>query len=301
MEVLSPTKIVWIGDTGGSLAIDDKINKAPGKYRGFFKGWPAAPVMASLYITPLKYFLEKGLWKPKNRKAVVTVEDTDWGRSWGAAMKNKLAEIMEVVGMDAMPLDAVEHTPLLTRYQATGVSLVASTWTSDVTVSSFVKQFHAMGLKALLIADGITNVGEWYKLMGNASNGALNCALAVLTPDQKAWVARYREKYKAEPGLDTAGLAFDYTLMGIKGLSQAGTLQFDKVVRTFETLEYKGVWNLYKFSTAAGPRALAPHEVEVGDLMQGFFFPVEQMENGQAKVIWPLNYAAGAFVPPPGG
>ncbi len=47
-----PLKIVHIGHLGESQYISEKINTDPTKYRGYFKGWPAPPVLAGLYGPP---------------------------------------------------------------------------------------------------------------------------------------------------------------------------------------------------------------------------------------------------------
>ena len=66
------------------------------------------PIYAGLYGPPLKHFMEKGLWKPRNMKAAVLVEDTDYGRGWGEALEVSL----RTAGFDVMPFDvnAIEET-----------------------------------------------------------------------------------------------------------------------------------------------------------------------------------------------
>ena len=86
MDAESPLKIVHIGHQGESQYINFKINDNPEKYQGWFKGWASPPVFAGLYGPPLVHFMEKGLWKPANKKAAVIVEDTDYGRGWGEAL-----------------------------------------------------------------------------------------------------------------------------------------------------------------------------------------------------------------------
>ena len=80
MDAESPLKIVHIGHQGESQYVNFKINDHPEKYQGWFKGWASPPVFAGLYGPPLLHFMEKGLWKPANKKAAVIVEDTDFGR-----------------------------------------------------------------------------------------------------------------------------------------------------------------------------------------------------------------------------
>ena len=59
------------------------------------------------------------------------------------------------------------------------------------------------------------------------------------------------------------------------------------------------MWNYYQFAREPGPNALAPGEVMTGTFMEGFFFPMVQLMDGEAHVIWPLEYAKAEFQAPP--
>src|SRR3546814_12161249 len=97
-EAESGMNIVHIGHGGESQYICEKINKDPEKYRHWFKGWASPPIFAGLYGDPLKHLMEQGLWKPKSMKAAVVVEDTDYGRGWGAALRHSLERKSVVAG-----------------------------------------------------------------------------------------------------------------------------------------------------------------------------------------------------------
>jgi len=297
----APLKIVHIGHLGESQYISEKINKDPQKYRGYFKGWPAPPVLAGLYGPPLQHFIKEGLWKPANMKCAILVEDTDFGRGWGdAAISSLKSAGFDVLPYDVTALDETEFSPLLTRYKAQGVSLVGMTSTGNVSVSNFVKQFRAQNVKALMIAHGLDWFSEWHELTGEASDFAVAIdSPAVISGEQEKWVARYNAKFGIEPGIGASGITYDYMRMALKILNKAGTLDFEKLVETVRSTPYAGVWNYYKFSTEAGPNALAPNEVMTGSFMEGFFFPMVQFMKGKANVIWPLEYAKAKFQAPP--
>ncbi len=297
----APFKIVHIGHLGESQYISEKINGDPQKYRGWFKGWPAPPKLAGLYGPPLQHFIESGAWQPKNMKAAILVEDTDFGRGWGDAIIDSLTKAgFEVLPYDVTSLEETEFTPLLTKYKAQQVSLVGMTSTGNVSASNFVKQFHQQQLPALLIAHGLGWFSEWYELTGEASNYAVAIdSPQVIADFQQDWVKRYKDKFGIDPGIAASGITYDYMRMALKVLNKAGTLDFDTLINTIYAMPYKGVWNLYKFPKEANENALAPNEVEVGPFMEGFFFPMVQLMDGKAKVIWPLEYAAAEFQAPP--
>ena len=225
IDAEAPYKIVHLGHLGESQFISEKINQDPQKYRGWFKGWPAPPVFAGLYGPPLKHFIEAGLWQPANMKAAVLVEDTDFGRGWGDAAIESLSKVgFEVLPYDVTALEETEFSPLLTKYKAQQVSLVAMTSTGNVSVSNFVKQFRQQDVKALMIAHGLGWFSEWYELTGDASNYAVAInSPQVLDDGQAKWVERYKAKFGIDPGIGASGITYDYMRMAFKVLNKAGT------------------------------------------------------------------------------
>ena len=296
-----PYNIVHIGHLGETQYLSEKINTDPQKYRGYFKGWPAPPMLAGLYGPPLVHFIEAGLWQPANRRAAILVEDTDFGRGWGDAIIESLTETgFEVLPYDVTTLDESEFSPLLTKYKAQQVSLVGMTSTGNVSASNFVKQFRQQNVPALLIAHGLGWFGEWHDLTGDASDYALAIdSPHAIAPWQEEWVDRYQEKFGMDPGIAASGVTYDYMRMAIHVLNKAGTLDFETLVEAVYDTPYEGVWNKYVFPREANEFAMAPNEVQVGPFNEGFFFPMVQLMGGEANVIWPLEHAKSDFQAPP--
>ncbi len=301
MDAEAPFKIVHVGHLGESQYISEKMLKDPEKYKGWFKGWPAPPKLAGLYGPPLRHFIDTGALKLPNMKAAVLVEDTDYGRGWGEALMASLKDAgFDVLPYDVTALDETEFTPLLLKYKAQKVSVVAMTSTGNVSVSNFVKQFRQQKLKALLIAHGLGWFGEWYELTGEASDYAVAIdSPHIIAPWQQEWVDRYKERYGIVPGIAAAGLTYDYFRMSLAILNRAGTLDFETLVKAAREIRYKGVWNLYDFADEPNPRAMAQNEIMVGDFMEGFFFPMVQFMKGKAYIVWPLKYKQKDFEAPP--
>ena len=312
MDAESPLKIVHIGHQGESQYINFKINDHPEKYQGWFKGWASPPVFAGLYGPPLMHFMEKGLWRPANKKAAVIVEDTDYGRGWGEALMVSL----RTAGFDVMPfdvnaIDETEFTPIITKYKAAKVSIVAVTQTGGVPMYNFVKQVRAMGLKALFLAHGLTWTGEWYENTKEASDFALCMDSPYpISPEQKKWMNRFKDKYGVDAGIAPSGQPYDHTRLAIKVLKDVGSLKFEKLTEHIrEKVKYKGIWQLYDFATyndfwndfsqEGTLHQLSRNDVRTGDFMKGFFFPMAQMLGGKPKIIWPLDLAEAKFKAPP--
>ena len=312
MDAESPLKIVHIGHQGESQYVNFKINDHPEKYQGWFKGWASPPVFAGLYGPPLLHFMEKGLWKPANKKAAVIVEDTDFGRGWGEA----LVVSLRTAGFDVMPydvnaIDETEFTPIITKYKAAKVSVVASTQTGGLPMYNFVKQVRAMGLKALILAHGLTWTGEWYKNTGEASDYAICMDSPYpVSPEQKEWMQRFKDKYDIDAGIAPSGQPYDHTRLAINVLNEVGTLKFEKLVEHIrEKVKYKGIWQMYDFATyndfwkdfseEGTLHQLSRNDVRTGNFMEGFFFPMAQMFGGKPKILWPTDLAETQFKAPP--
>ena len=301
MDAAADLGLVQLGSMGESQYISEKLNQDPERYKGWFKGWPAPPIFAGLYGEPLKYFMEQGLWTPQSMRAAVLVEDTDFGRGWGDALLDSLGQ----AGFDPLPydvtaLDETEFTPLITKYRAQNVSIVGMTTTGSVSASNFVKQFRSANVPALLLGHGLTWFSEWHELTGDASDYVITMdSPRVIVPEQQEWIDRYTQKYGEEPSLAPSGGGYDYVRMAIKALNEAGTLDRDALVDTIRNMEHRGVWHMYRFSKVAGEHALAPNEVMTGGFMEGFFFPMVQLMGGEARIIWPLEYAETEFQRPP--
>ena len=294
--------IVHIGHGGESQYICEKINADPESYRHWFKGWPSPPIFAGLYGDPLQHFMDEGLWKPQSMKAAVLVEDTDFGRGWGEALATSLENIgFEVLPYDVVPLDQTEFTPILAKYRAQNVSVVGMTVTGNVSASNFVKQFRQQQLPAMIIGHGLTWFSEWHELTGEASDYVVTMDSArVIAPYQEEWVQRYEERYDEEPSISPAGQqGYDYMMTAIHVLNNAGTLDFETLVGEARAIDHQGVWQRINFAEEASDRALCPGEVQIGGFEEGFFFPLVQLMDGEAKILWPLEHAQGEFQTPP--
>jgi branched-chain amino acid transport system substrate-binding protein len=229
------------------------------------------------------------------------VEDTDFGRGWGDALLDSLSQ----AGFDPLPydvtgLDETEFTPLLTKYRAQRVSVVAMTTTGSVSASNFVRQFRQQRLPALLIGHGLTWFSEWHELTGEASDFVVTMdSPRIIAPYQQEWVERYTERFGEEPSYAPAGHSYDYMRLAIDVLNRAGSLDRETLIETTLATDHQGVWHRYRFATEPGDRAMAPHEVEIGGFEDGFFFPMVQMKDGEAEIVWPLEHAQKTFEAPP--
>jgi len=290
--------IISFGNLAAPEDISNKINE--NNYTRWFKGWPAPKSMSGLYVDAVEDFIGSGQWTPAAKIAAVVVEDSDWGRTWGEAIVTRLKEQgWDVVAEDVVKIDETEFNALMTKYKASGVEFTAVTLNSPASAAAFVKQFNGAGVKGLLAADGLGWASNWHEMTGDAASFVISMdSPRTITQDAKDWSARFEATYGAAPSPAAAGHAYDYTRMLIKGMTTAQTMNADKLSAALLDTEYKGIWQFYAFSKKAGENAISPYEVKVGPFMTGFSFPMVQYMGDKTTIIWPRDYAEGAFTAP---
>ncbi len=300
MEAEAALGLLHLGHLGEAQAISDRLNRDYAKYRGWFKGWPAPALLAARYGEPLQYLRDQGLWRPANNRAAIMAEDSAYGRGWADALRTSLLSVGFSVGPpEFSALDQDDFAPLLARYREEDISLVAMTTTGIQAGARFVRQFREQQLNALLLGHGLRWTRDWYAYTGNSSDYVISMDSAMpIALWQQWWVRRYRSLFSDMPSIAAAGLHYDYTRMAIRMLNATSSLALDDLTRTLYRSPYRGIWNRYQFSNRPHPRALSPNEVITGSFMEGFFFPLAQLRNGEAHIVWPPRYADQRFMMP---
>jgi branched-chain amino acid transport system substrate-binding protein len=298
VDLAAADGLISFGNLAAPEDISEKINS--NNYTHWFKGWPAPKSMSGLYVDAVEDFISQGKWKPGAKNAAVVVEDTDWGRTWGDAIVNRLKDKgWAVVALDVVKADETEHNALLTKYKAAGVEFTAVTLNAPAAAAAFVKQFNSAGMKGLLAADGLGWASNWYEMTGDASNFVISMdSPRTLTQEQVDWSARFAKAFGQPPSPAASGHAYDYTRMLINGLAKAGTLDKDKLSAALLDSEYKGIWQYYAFAKKAGDGAISAYEVKAGPFMKGFSFPMVQYYDGKDYVVWPTEFAKAEFRAP---
>ncbi len=300
MDAEASRGVLHLGHLGEAQAIAERLNQDYTRYRGWFKGWPSPGLLAARYGEPLQYLRDQGLWRPPNNQAAIMAEDSAYGRGWSEALGASLRSAGFSVGPpDLTALDQTDFSSLLMRYRKQGVSLVAMTTTGIQAGAGFVRQFRELQLNALLLGHGLRWTRDWFAYTGSSSDYVISMDSAMpIALWQQWWVRRYRTLFGDMPSIAAAGLHYDYTRMAIRMLNATSSLALDDLIRTIYRSPYRGVWNRYQFSSKPHPRALSPNEVMTGSFMEGFFFPLAQLKNGEAHIVWPPRYADQRFMLP---
>jgi branched-chain amino acid transport system substrate-binding protein len=306
MEVAAKHKFAHFIPGGATEVINEKYDSDPEKFSWWIgKNWPVPAKLSSAYIETLDEAIDAGLWTPAQKKAVVYGEDTDWGRSFGQAIRGQLEDAgWEVVSEDYFALDEVEFYPLLKRWKSEDVSLVAGSSTAPPSFSALVKQSREVGLEALFIADGLGWIGEWYELAGDASDYVLDQIPQFTTDEAKTFAAEFEEKWGFAPSPSAAALAA-YDVAGF--FIQVAQEIYDEYGELSGDLVHQVAWEKIRadeFSYTDGiiMKDLRFTEESFPDPVVGqdyYIFPVIQYFGGEGTLIWPGDWKEADLQIPP--
>ncbi|GAB6143347.1 ABC transporter substrate-binding protein [Desulfocicer niacini] len=259
------------------------------------KGWPIPQKMVVAYADCFRDAIESGAWKPEKKIIALWGEDTDWGRGVINGLKTHLInDGWEIFTEEYFSLTQTNFYPFLSKCKNAGVTAMAGSSTGAGSVSAMIKQGEELGLKGLKIADGLGWIGDWYKLTGRASDGVLDLVPQIVTPAQKAWAAKYTEKFNLTPSPASAGMSYDYAHFMIKiaerALEKYGEITSETMTKVGREEVATGKMS-YGFKDGAlfhanyGTDADNVPDPKIGT--KDFYFPMVQYEKGVGQCVFP--------------
>lgn len=296
MEVAAKYKVPHFFSFGAGKLIIEKYQQDPAKYKYWVgKTWPLPEKLSSGYIKALEEAIAEGIWTPKSKRVAVYGVDNDWGRNFGAAVKQQFIDAgWDVVTEEYVQLGETEFYPLLTKIKRADVSVAVGSMSDPPSVAAFIKQSREVGIKAFICSDGLGWVGEWYKLTGDASNYVLDQIPQWTTPKAVAFKENFTKRFGFEPGASSAGLCFDTAHFFIKVLQATneryGEITSAKLMQCAEELVMTGkltytdgiIMREWKYTPETFPDPVVGKE--------NYMFPVIQYFDGQGKIVWPADW-----------
>ncbi|NJD29153.1 MAG: amino acid ABC transporter substrate-binding protein [Chloroflexi bacterium] len=305
MELTAKYKIPWFFGMGAAGTVNEKFTADREKY-GYWtsKGWPDPVKLTTAYVGTINDAIAAGTYSPASKDVAIYGEDTDWGRSFGAGLKNDFqASGWTIVSEDYFPQTQTDFASLMSRYKSDNVPVIAGTSTAAASITAFIKASQDAGLKSLIIADGLGWFGDWYTMTGSASDYVLDSVPGFATDKAKAFQAAYKEKYGSDPSPAASGLTYDWTNFFIKLLQQTladqGSLTSETIYKEAQDKLWTGeltytdgiIMSVYDFSLESIPDPV----VGKGH----YIFPVTQYMGGDRIVVWPDDQASGTLKPKP--
>lgn len=299
MEITAKYKVPWFFGMGATGVVNQKFNSDRDKYKYWAaKGWPDPVKLAVGYVTAINDAISAGLWTPASKTAAIYGEDSDWGRGYGASLKQQLSDTgWNIVSEDYFPLTQTDFSSLMSRYKSQNIPLIAGASVAADALTSFVKAADDAGIKSLIVADGLGFFGDWYKMTGSASDYVLDQVPGWPTEKAKKFQADYKAKFGSDPSPSAAGITYDWTNFFIKFLGATikdqGSLTSATIMQEAQDKLWTGqltytdgiLMQSYDFS----PESIPDPVVGKGH----YIFPVLQYHGGQGTVIWPPDQATG--------
>jgi branched-chain amino acid transport system substrate-binding protein len=305
MEVAAKHQIPHFFGLGAADTVNITWEADPDTYHYWAaKGWPEPAKLTGLYVGVLEDAIARGIWEPEVKTAALWGEETDWGRSLVAGMKQQFTENgWEIVSEDYFPLDQTEFTPLLTKLKGMEPTVFAGTGSAPPLYSSLIKQADEVGLESMIVADGLGWVGEWYDLTGESSNYVIDQIPGWATDEAETYAARFEETYNLAPSTSAAGLCYDYANMFIAIANQVyedtGELTTEGLADFAKNQLQTGEWT-YTDGIIMEEYAYTPETAPDPVVGEGkFIFPVLQYFDGEGKVIFPPQWAEQDMQPKP--
>jgi branched-chain amino acid transport system substrate-binding protein len=299
MEVTAKYKIPHFFAMGATGVVNEKFTGDQDKY-GYWttKGWPDPAKLSIAYVTALNDAITAGTWSPASKEVAIYGEDTDWGRSFGGGLKQQFTDSgWTVVSEDFFPTTQTDFSALVSRYKTNNTPVIVGTSTIPASISAFIKAADEAGITAMIVADGLGWIGDWYDLTGPASDYVLDEIPGWTTDEARAFADAYEAKFGSTPSPSASGLSYDFTNFFIKimeeTLADSGEITSESLYKTAQDKLWTGqltytdgiIMSNYEFSAETIPDPV------VG---KGYYiFPVLQYHDGEPTVIWPADWKTG--------
>jgi branched-chain amino acid transport system substrate-binding protein len=305
MEITAKYKVPHFFGFGATEVVNEKFNSDPDKYGYWmYKGWPTPKKLSVSYVQALENAIDEGLWTPDEKTVAIYGEDTDWGRSFGNGIQEQLeAAGWETVAVDYFPIDQTEFYPLHNKLKQLDPAVIAGTSTAPPSLSAFIKQADEVGLKSLIIADGLGWVGEWYNLTGSSSNYVIDQIPGWATDEGKQYAKDFEARFGIKPSPSSGGLSYDAANMFIavaeQTLADKGELTSEAIYEWVKDNFWEGEWS-FKDGIVMNEYAATPDTVPDPVVGDGYYiFPVLQYFDGEGKIIFPPEWAVQDLQPKP--
>lgn len=231
-----------------------------------------------------------------NHKAAVIYVDYCYNILSADTFKEEAAEKgWEIVVDEMVPFGVKEWGPILSKIRATEPSIILFANLIPVDGATFLHQFLEAPTDSVIYATYFPTIPEFRELAGEAANGVCwITATAVLpTPEAKAWMARYEQRFGREPAMFGSAGPYDALHLWAAAVERVGDVKdYDAVCAAIRDPNYlyTGLCGTYKFHPES------QHALVGEDLVSPTFYQIQNMEH---IFLYPAKFAQGEFEVPP--
>jgi branched-chain amino acid transport system substrate-binding protein len=205
-----------------------------------------------------------------------------------------------VVGVEKVVTPTNDWTPVIRKLQQKKAAVIMNCHPAPADLAAFMKQFAANPTNALVYLQYGPSVPVFQQLAGKAANGAVWSTVVGTFNDQvgKAFQAKYRAKYKSDPGFANAGQCYDEVYMLASAWGKVGDPRnFHAVANALRTTIHRGVSGTINMNRPGQYTLSYPYETNDPSIgMASLYF---QIQNGKQTIISPSPYAEARYTKAP--
>ena len=276
-----------------SSEIAKKVATNPDRYWSYWKGLFNSEAYGKSIFYTYKSFLDKGLFKAKNKSIAFIAEDTDYGRS----NSQKTSELFTGIGwktltLETVPLGYTDFYPQLTKIKAMNPDILAVVFSNLSSGTAYTKQFQEVGMKCGHFGIYFPLRPEFIPQVGKAGDYLLwtpHLIDPTRIPSHRAFAEKVKKRWNVPVNTDHAW-GYDAVNNMCDSIKKAGSLDPKAIVGTLSKLDNKGILARYVFDQK-------DHTIIDGEDFHPV--PAAQIQNGKHVMVWPPALAVGTYQQPP--
>ncbi len=247
--------------------------------------------------TFLQGLIDKGLWKPKNKKVALITSNNLYSVSIANLFQQKATKTgWEISLYEKVVTPLSEWGPTLSKIRANPPAVIINTDFTPSDLATFTKQFHSNPTPSLLYEQYGPSIPEYLKLAGSAANGVIWSTVTGTYPDSigNGFRARYNKRFGTLPGFSNAGSCYDEVHVYLNAVAKAGDPNDKrKVCDIVAKSNVRGVNGYYKYDPS--DLTVRPYPDYTKDPKQGQAHLYFQIQNLRQNVIAPDPYTDSHF------
>jgi branched-chain amino acid transport system substrate-binding protein len=249
----------------------------------------------------LQHLASTGEFKPRAKTIHFIEGDLGYSQNISRAGQTAFKKAgWNVVGVEKVVTPTNDWTPVIRKLQQKKAAVIMNCHPAPADLAAFMKQFAANPTDALVYLQYGPSVPVFQQLAGKAANGAVWSTVVGTFNDQlgKAFQAKYRAKYKSDPGFANAGQCYDEVYMLASAWGRVGDPRnFHAVANALRTTIHRGVSGTINMNRLGQYSLSYPYETNDPSLgIASLYF---QIQNGKQTIISPSPYAEARYTKAP--
>lgn len=220
-------------------------------------------------------------WMIENlgKKFYLLTVDYAWGRSTSEEYNKRLAEMgATVVGETFFPLGNKDFAPYFGKIKAAKPDVLFITAAGNDAIS-VVTQAEQYGIKKMMpiCGDGSLVSADILAAQGEAANGIITAdyySATLDTPENKAWMGKYKTLYGASPSKFSVS-SYEAVMWLAQAIEAAGSIETDKVIAALEGSTYRGPQGVKKMDPETHQTSLTVYMMKIENGQRTIFAEVQ--------------------------